>query len=92
MQENEKCVVLVHYNLLNNEKGFEKLREELISLDLIHLSSFDEFSYDFDKDEIVIKHIFFTPDFSILPWIEEKTNEGFVFISLDVLKTFFSIN
>ena len=91
MQEKENCVVLVDYNLLNFEKGFEKLREKLINLDLTHLSSFDEFYYDSDNDKVDLKHHFFTPDFSMKQWMEDMTNKGYVFISFNFLKKYLSL-
>ena len=62
-----------------------KIAEEL-DLDFNEIKSYDEFSYDLDKEEVVIVREPPHPDYSNLNLISTKSNRGCIITNIKTLK------
>lgn len=86
MQKNQDCIVLVHVDFLLQENLLENLRLYVSKLDFNEIKSYDEFSYDLDKEEVVIVREPPHPDYSNLNLISTKSNRGCIITNIKTLK------
>ena len=95
MQENDSkdLLVLVKANLLLEEIGFDSLRNCLLKLNFDDIELYQEFEYDFDKEEVVAKRCSFysAPTNLVGKLFNKIQKEDFILISLNNLKKFLSI-
>lgn len=95
MQENDSndLLVLVKANLLLEEIGFDSLRNCLLKLNFDDIELYEEFEYDFDKEEVVAKRCSFyaAPTNLVGKLFNKIQKEDFILISLNNLKKFLSI-
>ncbi len=95
MQKNESknLLVLVKTNLLLEEVGFDSLRNCIANLNYDDIELYQEFEYDFDKEEVVAKRCSFyeAPTNLARKLFNKIQKEDFIFISFDNLKKFLSI-
>lgn len=95
MQENDSkdLLVLVKANLLLEEIGFDSLRNCISKLNYDDIELYQEFEYDFDKEEVVAKRCSFyaAPTNLVGKLFNKIQKEDFILISFDNLKKFLSI-